>query len=262
MDSHFVNFEVLRSVNRLRISSAISMSTPERKSMSDKVGDSIMSSMKAVGSSVGKVGDSIVDGAKKVADVPGKVVDGVVDGAKRVSSFDRKKSKGASFSRLEEGKSSSSAGYEAEQEPPPAPADGGDIMSKMRASMPSPEAVSAKFDEVRQSLPPMPASVNELRQSLSAMPEKLEDRMTSKTLGTKLACTPLRPHIITLRPTPADPPLSRVLLIAYKSLHRLLCHAHAHPPHPPRAQATALRRCRSARRSRRCSRCRTRSRSS
>ena len=173
------------------------MSSPSRKSMSDKVGSSIMSSMKAVGSSVGEVGGSIVAGAKMVADVPGKVVDGVVDGAKRVSSFDKKKSKGdASFSRLEEGKSS--AGYAAEQEPPPAPADGGDIMSKMRASLPSAEAVSAKFDEVRQSLPPMPASINEVRRSLSAMPEKLEDRMTSKTLGTKLACTPPRPHVIPL----------------------------------------------------------------
>ena len=166
--------------------------------MSDKVG----SMMSAVGSSVGEVGGSIVAGAKMVADVPGKVVDGVVDGlgpGPKVSSFDRKKSKGdASFSRLEEGKSKSSAGYAAGREPPRAPADGGDIMSKMRASLPSAETVSAKFDEVRQSLPPMPASINEVRRSLSAMPEKLEDRMTSKTLGTKLACTPPRPHVIPL----------------------------------------------------------------
>ena len=188
--------------------------------MSDKVG----SMMSAVGSSVGEVGGSIVAGAKMVADVPGKVVDGVVDGAKRVSSFDKKKSKGdASFSRLEEGKSS--AGYAAEQEPPPAPADGGDIMSKMRASLPSAEAVSAKFDEVRQSLPPMPASINEVRRSLSAMPEKLEDRMTSKTLGTKLACTPPRhPAPCPTPADPADPPPSRVLLIPGESLHGLLSH--------------------------------------
>ena len=208
---------------------------------------SFSDAMKAVGSSVSKVGDSIVDGAKKVADVPGKVVDGVVDSAKRVSSFERRssQSKGeASFARLEEGgKSSSSVGYEAEQEPPPAPAEG-DMMAQMRASMsgiPSPEAVQAKFTEVRQ--------------SLSVMPEKLEDGMTQKTFGTKLACalrTTSSHHHRTLHTSP----LSHLDASTGRSQpSRLLPSSHSPVI---LGQATGWCLCRSVRCWPRCSRCRTR----